>query len=305
MALVFGYLSLLRSDSIQSSLTKTCDKPALIPVKLHGYIRSWTSFRRSSIREAKNYVTLDCFDVAPYHTWATLKEHTGWVNGLCFHINDAELVNLDAREIGYQRMDVTDMIIPYDGFSLPNERVFTYIAPSLDVSNLTDIPWISADYVNMGFEGALAADQGLPGFYRDYVASTLPCESLIRNVHQVFWDNSGSKLYILDERDSSVIMVHDFNMPTHHSMTGHDIHCHAPISKGNAHKDHRYVINSKSGVYFNAMSTTGWDDIDALMESTDPWVHIYLSKNPKLTSDQKKSLYSKNNFVVNVIMDHQ
>jgi len=156
----------------------------------------------------------------------------------------------------------------------------------------------------MGFEGALAIEQCLPGFYRDYVESTLPCESLVKDLRQVFWSYDGSRLYLLDEKDSSVVLIHDFMRVIHKPRSDCDIHYSALISKNEAHKDSRFVDKSQSGVYFEAMSTLSSDRINTLIESSDPWVHIYLSKNLKMTEEQRYLLCSKNNFVADIIMEY-
>ena len=306
MPYVFGYLSLINSDSVLFS-TQDDLGTSVIPARLTGYHRVWTGYRRPDLHSPKHYVHPDTLNNVSCFSWATLVPGPGFVNGVCFEIDGNDLVNIDNREGGYRRTDVTDRIAPYTNFRLKaNEAIYTYISDtaSLDSFYPPVIPYISADYVNMGFFGALAVNKFADGFYKDFVATTDLVEAAISDIRQVFWSNNGQRLYLLDEKDSSVILLHDFDRSVFPAYAQEDIHFSRKATPALVAYDLRSVTRDRTSRYYHCMHCAA-ADIPRLLESRDPWVRVYLVKNSAMTKEQRDLLSRSTNFVSQLILAYQ
>jgi len=267
----------------------------------------WTAYRIPTSASHKHYIHLDTLDSVRCFAWATLEPRAGFVNGICFEIDNDDLRNIDNREVGYTRTDVTHEVTPYGSFNIkPGEPVYAYISETHDPETLypDTIPYISADYVNMAFLGALFVNTFTEGFYADFVSTTDALEAAVRDIRQLFWSNDGTRLYLLDEKDSTVILVHDFghNVFPAHSKT--DIHSHRNATKSLSAMDLRSVTLDKSSLYYKCMCCRA-DEIESFLSSKDPWVAVYLVKNANMTTDQIGHIRTNGNFVARLILEYQ
>lgn len=303
---IFGYLSLINSDSVRFS-THENGRDLLVPARLRGYRRVWTSYRHPTLQSPKHYIYLDTLDDVGCFSWATLAPAPGFVNGVCFETDASDIIHIDSREVGYTRAEVTERIEPYQGFHLkPGEPIYTYLSTPESLSLLypKTIPYISADYVNMGFLGALFVDTFAPGFYKDYTATTDPVEAVIRDIRQVFWGDDGRRLYLLDEKDSSVILLHDFGHPVFLAHSNNDIHLGRPATLNLATQDLRAVATDPRSLYYECMHCPE-ETISSHLESLDPWVSVYLLNNPALTTKQADRLRRSGHFLARLILAYK
>ena len=305
MPYIFGYLSLINSDSVRFSTQDTAHN-IFVPARLKGYRRVWTSYRHPTLRSPKHYIYLNTLEDVKCFSWATLAPAPGFVNGVCFEIDANDLVHVDSREVGYTRTEVTESLKPYQGFRLkPGEPVYTYLSPPGRLNQLypKTVPHISADYINMGFLGALFVDTFAPGFYNDYTATTDPVEAAISDIRQVFWGDDGRRLYLLDEKDSSVILLHDFGHAVFLAHSGNDIHLGRNTTPSLAAQDLRLVAKDPHSPYYKCMHCHE-KEIARHLESPDPWTSVYLLKNPALTPEHAAQIRRSSHFLARLILKY-
>ncbi len=111
---VFGYGSLMNLHSLWRTL----------PNKQHVHVATLSGFRRKVNAPVGDYLYLNLVEC-----------HESKTNGVLIEVTDAELALLDAREIGYNHVDVTERVsilvdaaddTPTD---LADVRIFAFIAP--------------------------------------------------------------------------------------------------------------------------------------------------------------------------------
>ena len=211
---VFGYGSLLSTASTASTTGDHSHHQTYIPARLYGYSRSWDAVRHSNQMSEKKYLRLDNWDITDKFCWCNIKRSADndFLNGICYEIDEKDFIKLDYRETGYTRIDISKHISPYLGHSLETDAVvYTYI--DTHPLSFAELPDISMDYVNMITSGAWSINKSVDGFFSDYIASTHTPTANVNNIKQVYFDGSGFNLYMLDERDSSSVLLHSF----HHS----------------------------------------------------------------------------------------
>jgi cation transport regulator ChaC len=122
---VFAYGSLVSA----SSVGKTVGRPIeAVSAELKGWRRRW-SLLRDNLRSEKTFALADGA-LPPFILGLNIEpgeDPAGPVNGAVFELTDRELRRLDAREVRYDRIDVSDSILIPGGAERP-ETVVTYQA---------------------------------------------------------------------------------------------------------------------------------------------------------------------------------
>lgn len=108
------------------------------------------------------------FEPAPAFAFASIDRNpSARINGVAYRVDEAALVRLGFREQGYDRVEVTDGVVPYSGYAIRG-RVFAYV----DVTACPERVPVSYAYANIGLAGAAKWDAVVPGFLDDYCRST-------------------------------------------------------------------------------------------------------------------------------------
>jgi hypothetical protein len=120
---VFGYASLVDPQSAGGTLGRPVRGA---PARLPGWRRRWSLFR-DNLREEKTFAIEPGGEVPPFVLGLNLEpapDSPSGVNGVLIEVNEVELERLDLREIRYDRLDVTELILADHGF----EEIVTYVA---------------------------------------------------------------------------------------------------------------------------------------------------------------------------------
>jgi hypothetical protein len=129
---IVAYGSLISLPSMEQTLGHKYDGP-IYEVHLKGYERVWTCVRPFNDPQAiaAGAKKIDAYflrgtERVPITGTAELNIYPrkkGWVNGVLYLITNEELLNLDKREHGYRRVDVTDRI---EEFRFRGGKVYVY-----------------------------------------------------------------------------------------------------------------------------------------------------------------------------------
>lgn len=208
---IFGYQSMLAEGSLASTVGTRTGVEDYVPARLTGYVRDWQAVRDFSANPRKRYVHTADWRPAGRVAFANLNpdpDHA--VNGLCHRVATDRLGELDFREQGYARVEVGDRLMPYPGHRLdPGLPCYTYIDLAPDPRPAS----VSRAYYDMGRNGALAIDRQVPGFAADYLASSHAPGHLADDLAFVFIGADGRHLWLLDETDSSLVLLLRFARP--------------------------------------------------------------------------------------------
>jgi cation transport regulator ChaC len=123
---VFGYGSLVSRESAGVTLGREVE--SVTPARLRGHARSWT-LGRDNLRSEKTFARPDgsvprfCLGLN-----LELDPDAPPPNGALIEVTEAELRRLDLREMRYERIEVTDLVILEQAIGGELERVFTYRA---------------------------------------------------------------------------------------------------------------------------------------------------------------------------------
>jgi hypothetical protein len=153
-----GYGSLMSLKSMESTLGHQYKDSAYL-IHLNGFIRAWTSYRafndpkESNSKSPKfNGFLIQNNDSIPFDGIVQLNiesQENSKINCILYLISKEDLIEFDKREVGYERIDVTDRI---EEFNIYGNRVYVYQqAPDYydkTKLNLTKFVLIE-DYVNM------------------------------------------------------------------------------------------------------------------------------------------------------------
>jgi cation transport regulator ChaC len=121
---VFAYGSLASLASTGRTLGRPVEHAAL--ARLPGWRRRWSQ-SRDNLAIEKTFARADGGEVPPCCLGLNLERATGpGPNGALIELTDAELERLDAREIRYDRIEVTGEISVEEGPTF--ERTFTFVA---------------------------------------------------------------------------------------------------------------------------------------------------------------------------------
>jgi hypothetical protein len=216
---IFGYQSMLAAGSLATTIGAQAGGEVYLPARLLGYRRTWNAVRDFGDNPRKRYVHTADWRVAGRVAFANLSAAAGAaVNGVCHRVAVGQLAELDFREQGYRRMQVDASLVFYPGHA-PEAGLacYTYIDPQPDPP--CDAPRdaqsapVSRAYYDMGRRGAAAIGRYTPGFAADYLASTEPPGELVDDLAFVFFGADGRHLWLLDETDSSLVLLLRFLQP--------------------------------------------------------------------------------------------
>ncbi len=227
---IFGYQSMLAEGSLATSIGGRDVPEDYVPALLAGYVRDWSAVRDFSHNPRKRYVRTGDWRPAGRVAFATLAAHpNGMVNGVCHRVSADRLDELDFREHGYIRVAVDAALGAYPGHHLAaGLPSFAYIDPHPDpVPTL-----VSRAYYDMGRLGAAAIDARAPGFAADYLAFTRPPSVLADDLSFVFFSGDGRHLWLLNEADSSLVLLLAFTQPQFEAQVDSVPEAHRPVTVG-------------------------------------------------------------------------
>lgn len=295
---IFGYLSLLSKESMFGTLDNK--EVITIPLKLQGFTRTWNSERISTKETFKKYVLMDGLSPVDRFCWATLEpKEDGWVNGLVLQVDKVGLDNMDSREVGYKRVDVSDKVVSYEGFGdMDGCKVYTYIAKN-SLSNKKS--YIDINYVNMGYLGAKEIDKYCVGFLRDYISTTSTCCSEISNLYQIFMSYDGRAIYMLNTKDSSVIKIHEFKNIIYKARQDSDPYEYQTICGPWSCRDIRNIENGVGGIHSSAYSSVDKQLLSELEKKNDQWLDMCLLRNKSLNYTELSQVLKRLNWVGQLI----
>lgn len=189
---IFGYFSLLLSASTHGDLKTTGFTPAI----LNDWARNFRASRKMLDNDRKRFVSATTFDFVPRFAYASIeRKKDTFCNGLVWLTDDTELENLDFREQGCTRIEVTSQLSAYPGFTLPDVRIFAYV----DAAGVGPAP-VNFEYCNMAIIGAKQLDVLVPGFSADFQVSTPWPDEPLENWKFIYWARDGKTLWMIDER---------------------------------------------------------------------------------------------------------
>lgn len=159
-ALIFGYGSLLRD----LALAPEGHNPT--PAVLAGYRRSWNAVH-STLEASSSTRLVDklTWGLRPYCAFLSVEPCAeSQVPGVVFSIPSQELPDLDRREVGYFREDVSQALTSFGGGHRFASPVFAYRSAREPV----DKGEVFSDYAKLCRLGAEAWDRRHPGFLLAY-----------------------------------------------------------------------------------------------------------------------------------------
>lgn len=238
---IFGYLSILSSGSLSVNLRHAGAEPELIPARLHGWRRDWSAVRRFDEHPTKRYVRLPDWTPVQQAAFANIRaDHSAKVCGVLRPVATDQLPGLDFREAGYRRVCVTDQIHPYPGFGLrPGASCEAYV----DESVTGEAAPVSQAYYDMGTRGAKRLNEQVPGFEDDFLQNTPVPDGLCADMRFLFFSRDGRHLWLLQERDSSLILLLRFKQAQFETDLPADAvppEWHRPISMDGKLQDWRF-----------------------------------------------------------------
>lgn len=191
---MIGYGSLISLKSMESTLGHQYKDSAYL-IHLNGFIRAWTSYRplndpkESNSKYPKfNGFILENNDSIPFDGIVQLNvesQENSKINCILYIISDEDLIKFDKREIGYERIDVTDRIEEYNIFG---GKVYAYQqAPDYydkTTLNLAKFLLIE-DYVNMIIS---ACDEFGENFRLEFEDSTLQPSTQVVPSQRITWE---------------------------------------------------------------------------------------------------------------------
>lgn len=206
---IFGYQSILNSSSLSVNLRQCTEEPDLIPARLLGWRRDWSAVRRFSDHPTKRYVRLPDWAPVERAAFANVRaDGASWVSGVLRPVATDLLPGLDFREAGYRRVRVNAQIRAYPGFAL-REGVSCEVY--VDDGPVEGTAPVSQAYYDMGHRGAQRLDHEVPGFAADYLQTTPVPGELCTDMRFVFFSRDARHLWLLEERDSSLILLLKFS----------------------------------------------------------------------------------------------
>lgn len=208
---LFGYQSMLAAGSLATTIGAHARGDDYLPARLLGYRRTWNAVRDFGDNPRKRYIHTADWRVAGRVAFANLSAAAGVaVNGVCHRVAVSQLDELDFREQGYARVEVGARLKPYPGHVLePGLPCYSYIDLQPDPQPAP----VSRAYYDMGRRGAEAIGRHTPGFAADYLVSTEPPRELVDDLAFVFFGADGLHLWLLDETDSSLVLLLRFVKP--------------------------------------------------------------------------------------------
>jgi hypothetical protein len=302
---IFGYLSLLNGTSFNNTAgNKDSKKSEALPsvcAKLSGWRRDWSAVQHGKTNFFKIYADPSRLEIFEDFCWANIyQKKGGFVNGLLKEVEFNSLSNLDVREVGYERINVTNEISLYDDGLNEDDVVYTYIhKPEVENNKLA---FIDLNYINMGTIGAKCIDESYqPGFFKDFIESTDACDAVISDMIQFFISYDGEKLYLLDSKDSSVCLIHIFVNHLYEKKGDIDPYFELPISEKWNCRDIRNVKSGSSKTLSIALTEKDEDRLFDLIEMDEIWVDMMLIRNPNLNEKMRNIVIHRGIWLVKFI----
>ena len=188
-----GYGSLMSLKSMESTLGHQYNDSAYI-IHLNGFIRAWTSYRPFNDRKVSDskYPEFKGFiiqnnDSIPFDGIVRLNvefKENSKINGILYLLSKEDLIKFDKREVGYERIDVTNRIEEY---KIYGEKVYVY-QQTPDYYDKTTLNLgrfiLIEDYVNMITQ---ACDDFGETFRIEFDKSTLPPSSQVVSSQKIAW----------------------------------------------------------------------------------------------------------------------
>lgn len=162
---IFGYGSLINPESASGTLGRQISVEEMKIVKLEGYIRTWRYIAWVRLRDDKSPTAFPAvfLDLQP--------AQGSKVNGVLLQLSDEELANMDRREKGYDRIDVTKLIIPE-----PDATVYTYVGSQERTRDVTGAR-VMAKYQHIVDEGlTLLGKEFKDQYYRSTLSHDFPIQ---------------------------------------------------------------------------------------------------------------------------------
>jgi hypothetical protein len=193
---IVAYGSLISLPSLEQTLGRKYDGP-VHEIHLKGWQREWTCVRPFNdpqaiaagapkidvhfLRDGERVPIIGAVELNIY------PKKKGRINGILYLITDEELLSLDKREYGYQRVDVTDRI---EEFQFRGRKVYVYEGlPGAPVAASTD----KGTYVLIKeFRDLVTGACDLQGkeFRDEFDKSTKPCEFPVLSYKDVVWEKT-------------------------------------------------------------------------------------------------------------------
>ena len=121
---IFGYGSIINPQSAEKTLRRNLNKNEIVECNLGKYERVWNVVDSVIISDSKHTLTDAVF-------LNIQKNKDKLTNGVIIEISKVELERFDERERNYDRIDVTENIIP----KINDGIVYTYIGKKMHLSN--------------------------------------------------------------------------------------------------------------------------------------------------------------------------
>ena len=191
---IVAYGSLISLPSMEKTLGRKYPGP-IHQIHLTGFEREWTCVRPFNDARARpaNIQKIDAFflrgnERIPITGTAELNifpKRKGRLNAVLYLISSAELINLDKREWGYRRVDVTDKI---EEFQFRGGKVYVYVVlPGLtDGSSADKFTYILIK--EFGDLVASACDAIGKNFREEFDKSTRPCVYEVVPYKDIVWE---------------------------------------------------------------------------------------------------------------------
>ncbi|WP_182378924.1 gamma-glutamylcyclotransferase family protein [Nocardioides sp. WS12] len=199
MPLVFGYGSLVDRESIEASLGRRLGAGQGPTVcRLRGFERRWNAAAHTDSRPGYRFVRTDGTSWTGSVVFLGLEPVTnGCVVGATFWVSDEELCILDARELSYTRLVVSDLLdLPSE--SRKAEPIYTYVPTETAraaAKNLGDSGVVMARYLRL-IDRAFRS-QGTE-IHEEHVMSLPPVEPFRVEEILVIASEAGDRSYAID-----------------------------------------------------------------------------------------------------------
>lgn len=131
MLYLFGYGSLINLRSLQNALKRRVNAEDVVQGYLLDYERVWGAAGDIAYENlgVKRSLFLD-----------VKKRNGAYVNGILVSVTDEEIANLDKREKGYERIDVSENVVP--ATLCQKSTIYTYTYKSIErISDVSCIPY--------------------------------------------------------------------------------------------------------------------------------------------------------------------
>jgi len=188
-----GYGSLMSLKSLESTLGHQYNNSSYL-IHLNGFIRAWTSYRPLNDPMPNNPKAPQFYgfilqnnDSIPFDGIVQLNvesQEGSKINCILYLLSKEDLIKFDKREIGYERIDVTDKVEEYNIFG---GKVFVY-QQALDYYDKTTLNLakfiLIEDYVNMITS---ACDEFGENFRIEFEKSTLQPSSQVVPAQRIAW----------------------------------------------------------------------------------------------------------------------